>query len=381
MKRRENQTACRRTNLLGLALLLVSQRGVAAATDLWSDDAFTIPLWNYSTELRGGIGYKDNVLLSHTNAQGSAFWMSGAELLVFRLPTHGWQFNFIADAGDVRYFDSPAVDNEQVVLAVAQLSKDFGRHWKSTLGLNYLYQNQVFDNSANYTNQTSVGQILGHTLTPRWGLRKGIGAWWLEGEVTATRQWLEEPLDSYWQFGPRVSAGYEWRPGSDLALSFQSSRLDYDSREQVDRQGGAITNSALALDTHLVELSLTHLWDEQQHWQTITTLGYEKSLDNGSGYFDYDNYRLSQRVRYRDPGWEIALRARLNHYAYSTQTVSALDTDLRHKSMLALSLHVERKLTKHLKAHASYTWERSLSNLEFDDYQTNVVIGGLALAF
>ena len=355
--------------------------GVAAGGDLLSEDDFKISLWNYSTALRGGFGYKDNVLLSHTNAQGSAFWMSGAEIMVFRLPTHGWQFNFFADASDMRFFDAPTVDNEQIALAVAQLSKDFGHGWKSTLGLNYMFQNQVFDNSANYTNQTSVGVIMGHTLTPRWSVRKTIGKFWVEGELNGTRQWLDAPLDSYWQFGPRAVLGYGWGRGSELALAYQYSRLDYDSREQVGETGAPITNTVLALNTHFVELSLTQFWDEKRHWQTTSAAGFETSLDNGSGFYNYDCYRFSQRVRFRDAKWEVTAQARLNYYDYSTQTVSPTDTELRSKTMINLMVRAERKLTKHLLAHASYSWDRSISNLDFDDYQASTVMGGLALTF
>jgi len=382
VKRQDQWQAWHRTiSLCGLAVLLASGRGAAADKVLPNPDDFKIPLWNYSTSLRGGFGYKDNVLLSHTNAQGSSFWMSGAEVMVFRLPSHGWQFNFFADANDARYFNSPAVNNEQVALAVAQLSKDFGNGWKTTLGLNYLFQNQVFDNSADYTNQTSVGQIVGHTLTPRWALRKTLGAFWVEGELSGTRQWLASPLDSYWQFGPRLATGYGWGHGSELALSYQYSRLDYDSREQVNAAGGAITNTSLALNTHLVELSLTQVLDEKRYWRTITCLGYETSLDNGSGFYNYDNYHLAQSVRFRDDQWEITAQTRVNYYEYSTQTVSPTDTTFRNKTMINLLLRVERKLTKHLLAHASYSWDRSISNLEFDDYAAGTVMGGLALTF
>ena len=354
---------------------------MAEGENVFNQDDFKIPLWNYSTELRGGFGYKDNVLLSRTNAQGSAFWMSGAEAMIFRLPTHGWHFHFFTDASDVRYFDSPSVDNEQTAIASAQLGKDLGHGWKSTLGLNYLFQNQVFDFSDVYTNQSSVGQIVGHTLAPRWAARKAMGQLWIEGEFSGTRQWLEEPLDGYWQFGPRAAIGCGWGHGSELTFSYQYSRLDYNSRDQVDASGGTLTNTALALSSHATELSLTHFWDENRRWQTIACLVYEANRHNGSGFYDYDHYRVSQQIRYRDERWEITARARLGHFDYSTQTVSDPNKASRRKTMLNLSLRAECKLAKHFKVHASYLWDRSVSNLDFDDYTASTVLGGLALTF
>lgn len=371
----------RTASRLALAVLVALGRGVTAGVDSLSAEDFKVDLWHYTAALRGSLGSKDNVLLSHTNAQGSAFWMSSAELMVLRLPTDGWQFNFFAEASDLRLFNSPAVDNEQDALAVAQLSKDFNSGWKSTLGINYVFQNQVFDNSANYASQTSVGLIRGHTVAPRWALRKSLGVFWLEAEFSATRQWLDAPLDSYWQLGPRAVLGYGWGRGSELALSYQSARLDYEHREQMDLTGATVTNSALALNTHVLEFTHTQNWDQQRQWQTITTVGVEASFDNGPGFYDYDHYRIAQRLRYRDKRCEVTAQARLSHYAYATQMVNANDAAHRRKTMIGLVLRAERKLTKHLLAHASYNWDRSISNLDFDDYQASTVMGGLALTF
>ena len=381
MEPRDQPPCDQKIRLIGLVVLLVTALNVLADEESLAEDDWEIPLWDYSVDLQGGFGYKDNVLLSHTDAQGSAFWMAGFETMIFRLPTRGWQFYLYADASDVRYFDFPEVGDEQAALAAAQLSKDLGAAWKSTFGLNYLYQNQVFDYSATYTNESSVGQILGHTLRPRWGLQKKLGAFWFECEMDATRQWLEEPLDDYWQYGPRAVAGYGWGHGSGLTLAYQRSWLDYDHREQVDRTGAAMPDTALSLDIQLTELSLTRVWDEKGRWRTITALGYESTSDNGSGFFDYEDYHCAGQIRYRDLNWEITARARLSYYEYDTQTVSAADPALRRRTVVRLTLSVERHLVKQLKAHASYSWDRSFSELEFDDYQAGVLWGGLTYTF
>jgi hypothetical protein len=367
--------------LLGLMSLLATALTAPADEELFGEDEWKIPLWEYSVDVMGGFGYKDNVLLSHSDAEGSAFWMSGVETMIFRLPTSGWQFYFYADASDVRYFDFPTVDDEQVALAAAQLSKELGAGWKTGLGLNYLYQNQVFDYSATYTNETSVGQILGHTLRPLWNLRKKLGAFWFEGEMDATRQWLEEPLDDYWQYGPRAVAGYGWGHGSELTIAYQWSRLDYDHREQVDPMGATVPGTSLSLNIHLTELSLSHMWDEKGRWRSTTALGYEKTSDNGFGFFDYHDYHLAGQLRFRERGWDIRARAKLSHYDYDTQTVSATESTRRRRTVVRLTLNVERTVVKQLKAHASYSWDRSVSELDFDDYQASVLLGGLTYAF
>jgi hypothetical protein len=266
-------------------------------------------------------------------------------------------------------------------LAVAQGSKILGRGWRAGLGMNYMYQNQVFDFSANYTNESSVGQVLGHSIMPRGSLRKAIEAFWVEVEFSGTRQWLDAPLDDYWVMGPRVTSGFTWGHGSEVTVAWQGSHLTYDQREEVDGTGAAIADTSLALDSQAAELSLHHIWDRRKRWHSITGLGYETSRDNGGGFFDYSNYRVSQQLRYRSDRWDVTAQARLGYYEYATQIVSATDEALRRRTMLRLALRAERTLTKHLKAHVGANWDRSFSSLEFDDYKAAAVSGGLAFAF
>lgn len=368
------------TRLFGLALAFCWTAGAAPESDLLDDD-FELHLWNSSAELRSGFGYKDNVLLRHTKPQGSAFWNSGAELMVFRLPADGWHFHLFADFADARYLESTGVDDEQSAVAAMQVAKELGGGWKATFGMNYLYQNQVFDFSGTYTNQASVGQIRGHTISPRWAVRRAGSQGWIELEAVATRQWLAEPLDDFWQAGPRAAAGIECGADSELVLSYQFSRLEYDSRPTLSRGGEALTNTSLSLNSHAVELSFSRDWDEHRRWQTVTVFGYEASLDNGAGFFDYDQYRFSQNVRLRNQQWEITARARIGALLYATQTVSGSGSAHRRKTVLGMTLHAERKFGAHLKAYAGYVWERSVSNLDFDDYSASTLMGGLALSY
>ena len=371
--------------LVGLAVFVLCHAAIAqpAPAELpFDEDDFKIRMWNASFDVRGGLGYKDNVTLSgRDSAQASGFWLSRAEAMFFRLPSHGWQFNFFATADDVRYFDAPSVDSEQIAMAVAQLNKDFGHGWKSTLGFNYLYQNQVFDVSATYTNGGSIGVIRGHMLSPRWSGRKNFGPAWVELELSGTRQIMEGQLDSYWTTGPRLAAGLGYGRGSEVSLAYTWAHLGYDSRMQSDLLGVPLTNTVLALQTHAVELAWTHVWDQQRRWQTTTRLGCEGNLDNGSGYYDYMLYRAYQQVRYRTPSWETSAQAGVGFYDYANQTVSATDSSPRQRTLVTLSLRAEKKLTKHFKVHAHYALDRSVSEMAFDDYLANTVMGGFGFEF
>jgi hypothetical protein len=212
-------------------------------------------------------------------------------------------------------------------------------------------------------------------------MRRQFGAAWAEAELVGTRQLLDEPLDSYWQVGPRATLGYSYGHGSEATLAYQWSQLAYDTRAQVDLSGAELPNTSLAMQVHLVELALSHNWDELRRWQTTTRLSYEAERDNGSGFYDYDVARITQQVRFRVPTWDITAQAQAGWYNYPYQTVSSIDTTRRHRTLVTGSLRIAKKLSKRWKVHATYHYDRSLSNLEFDDYQASTVLGGVGYEF
>src|SRR5437867_1415649 len=77
--------------------------------------------WDQSFNLRVAGGYKDNVLLGHTQPIASALINSALDVMVLRLPTDGAQFYFFVNADDLRYQSGGGVDKEQLLLAQTQL--------------------------------------------------------------------------------------------------------------------------------------------------------------------------------------------------------------------------------------------------------------------
>lgn len=349
--------------------------------ELEKEKGFKLSLWDKDLGLRTGMGYKDNILLSNDHPQGSAFWTAVLDALVFRLPLDGWQFNAYLNAEHVQYLDSPSVDNEQFVMATAQVSKELGADWKTGAGLTYTYQHQVFDVSATQPGEFSIGEVMGHGLAGRWSIRKGFGAQWLEADLSASRQWLASPLDGYWQGGPKLTLGRSLARGSELSLSYQALRLAYDTREQLSATGQAITGSALEFFVQSIELALRYSWDEQRRWQTTTRLGYSLSRDNGAGFFDYQHYQASQQLKYKRPTWELSGSVRMGYFDYPVQTIGVGEAIQRHKTAVGLSFQAEKNLTKSWKVFLNYSHDRSISNLEFDDYRVHAVSAGVEKRF
>lgn len=339
-----------------------------------------IPLWYNSISFQGAVGYKDNVLLSNFAPRQSAFWSTGFDALLWRLPTAGWQFNFFVTGSDLRYVKSVGVGAEQMAVGMAQMSREFGTGWKATLPFQYVYMNQVFDLSA--TEKTNViGKVLGHNLSFHPSLKKSFNENWIECEVEASRQYFAQPLDDFSRGGVRLGVGRNYGQGSSLALNYELSRVYYDRRETASAAGADLAGTSLHFQTHVLEMALDHRWNKKNGWSIQTRAGYERNEDNGTGFYDYAYYRASQQISYQAGTWKISAQIKAGFYDYSTQTISATDHSLRHKTGIALSLHAEKKLGKHVRLFASFDQDRSRSNLVFDNYAANTGSGGIEWEF
>jgi hypothetical protein len=345
------------------------------------EEEWELPSWYRSFAAEGSIGYRDNVTLRHSLREESGFWRTAAEILTFRLPKEGWQLNAFGSFEDIRYFDAPSVEDEQLGTAFLQAGKSLGRGWESGFLLNYLFQDQFFDLSANYADTNSIGQVVGHYISPRLLLKKRWNEWKAESELQGTRQFLEEPFDSYWQPGLRLLGGVEYRSNSELTLAYTCSRLLYDDRVQASLAGEPMPSFPLEMTVHFVELAWTHTIDSEGRLRVTASVGYEDNSDNGSGFYDYEVLRTSASLRYRIKGWEILGRTRVGVYDFDEQKTGGAGSENRERQLFTASFRLEKRFAKHWMLHASYAFDRSFSNLEFDDYTSNTVMGGLGLEF
>ncbi len=341
-------------------------------------DELKIPLWNETFDVRGSFGYKDNVLLSETNLLGSPFLAVGGDMVVFRLPTTGWLLNILASADYTRYFHGGSVDGEDA-LAAAQLTRDYGNQWSSGFGVNYMFQHQVLDLNSLATN--GVGEVVGHTFSLRWFERKDLHRGWIEIDLGGTRQLLAAPLDGFAQFGPKLVVGRRFGTSSDLTLTCQYNHLLFDTREQVNRQGALLAGTLLGFDTQSVEAAWHHVWDEKKHWQTSLAAGFEVNQDNGSGYFDYQLFRVSPKIDYHAGAWNFSVQGRFGYYEYPVETVSPSSSSLLSRWYASPALHAERKLSKSLKVFADFVYDGSFANEEGLSYRSTTLSVGLDWRF
>ena len=148
-----------------------------------------------------------------------------------------------------------------------------------------------------------------------------------------------------------------------------------------DAGGGTVTNSVRRASHHEVQFGWRHFWDAKRHWRSSTRLGYRHSVENVSGYFDYDRYELVHQVRFKTERWELSAEGRLAHYRFPVQTVSNADPEKRRRTDLRATLRAERQLTAHLRLYAHYEYERSDSNQILDEYAVNTFSTGFSVEF
>ncbi len=345
------------------------------------DFPILLPKWIHDFSLRTGAGYRDNVGLSARSPQDSAFIATGLEMILLRLPENGKQFNLFLSAEDLRYLSSSIVDKEQTAFAQALLKTDCGSGWEVSLATEYVYQNQVVDASLTEPGLTTI-PVESHGLIVREALRRDFaGHYWVSLELPASRQFFRAPLSDYWEYGPRIALGRSYGHKSELSVSYQVSRFDFDHAELRTADGEPMPGTRRKLVQQEARLTWKHHWDAKEHWRTTTRLTAKQSEDNGSGYFDYTKLQAGEQILFHTKSCELSAEAKVARYNYPVQTVSLTDLSKRQTTELALNFRCERRVASFLKIFAEYEREQAFSNLDFERYIVNTVKGGLNWVF
>jgi hypothetical protein len=338
-------------------------------------------LWDKDVTLRTGVGYKDNVLLSPSAPQGSGFFASGLDLSLIRLPLDGLELSLTATGDDTHYWRNTGISREDLALVSARVQKYFGGVWRGGLELRYVYLDQVLEELVETGGlQPVIAQ--GNTLRVRPFLRRDLGTnWWLQLELPISREWLQSPLDDDWNYGAQVSLGRDYGHRSELALTVGGAYVAHDEWLARDSLGTEIPDRKLAIWRQITELKWVHQWDAQRRWRSTTKLGFQSNWDNGGGYFDYYQYRLSEELRFQSRDWEIKGTAGVSYYNFPVQTVAAPPSPTLYLTSLDVTFRVERRLYRSLHCFAMFEHEQTLSNDPTSEFNANVTTGGLSWEF
>lgn len=331
-----------------------------------------VSAWDWSATLRGGAGYKDNVLLSDFFKESSAFTFTGAEAFLFRVPTENpWEFTGVLSGEDRRYWQSESVDKEQLLLTSAEIKRGFGERWKAGLGLQYFYNNQVFDASVAEglpfrvqakLNRFSWGPAVQYKLSDT---RR------LELNFLTIRQDFQAPLDDSWEFGPRLVFVQKYGEiGSEVTASVQWRHRTYD-----ERSAPGLDAKSLSFDIPEFEVGVKHYWDEEKHWKSRARVGLEITDDNGNGFFNFTRWKVSHDLDFTRGPYEGTLQAKFLQYDYSHQVVE--NEGKRHRTELVFGARGKRDIMKHLAVFLELEHEWIIATDFEERYHATTVWGGI----
>lgn len=341
-----------------------------------------LPVWDVSCNVRGGGGYKDNVLLSAAIPQGSSFLTAGFDVFLLRLPTGGTEFNAMVTGDDRRYLDVEDGEKEQTLFAGVDFEQALGTAWKAGAAAQYFYFNQVFDASTTEDPDLGIVKGVGHSATLRPNVTRQFGAATsvtLEG--LAAWQFFEEPLDSHEDYGGRLLFRRETGRGASFEVAYEYDYRPYDTRNQTTSDGQGIPDTRLIYQYQRVEGWWRQKWGEAARWRTGLRLGAEINRDNGSGYYDFRRLIAGAQVRYVRDRWSLQANLRINQYHYDVQTTDFDNPELRHKLTVLASVRGEWEFLKRLRLYGELERERSDGNDAADQYTANTVLAGLDFEF
>jgi hypothetical protein len=243
-----------------------------------------------------------------------------------------------------------------------------------------VFINQVMDVSATYGTILRQ-QVFGNGITGTEAVRKDFGPNWAQLGFSVSRYYFREPIDDYWQGGPQLSLGRSYGHGSEVSLNYSANPILYDTREQTDTAGLPIPGTSLQFLLQTIGVSWQHYWDSQRRWRSTTRLDFGLNRDNGSGFYDYNQYVIGEHLRFKPGTWEFSVRVGAAYYDYPNQPVSPINPARRHRTQLVAALRVEKELSRHWKLFAAYDYEDSLSNLAVEQYDVNVGSAGVEFSF
>ena len=341
-----------------------------------------ISVWNFSSNLRLGGGYKENVTLSAFAEESSPFGATGLDFMAIRVPLaeDGLEVTVYGALDDRRYLDAETVDREQTGLINVNLEKPLAESWSIETDIRVIYIDEIFDASLTEDDIGTV-QVVGKQISLEPALRRDLpGNTWIEARPEATRQYFAEPLDDFLEVGGRVSVGVDYGYQSELSLYAEILRRDYDTRSQRDEIGFYMPDTDLNYDRPEQGVEWTHYWDSKRRIRMRTRWSILENNDSGSGYFDYQRERVSHGWRFRGEAWSLAATVRKSTYAYDLQR-SADFLSLRQRADLSCDISIDYEYNDQLTFQLGFEQESINSNVPQDEYRYRVYTAGIDWEF
>lgn len=340
-----------------------------------------LSVWDYSTDLRLGGGYKENVTLSAFAEESSPFTSIGFDFMAIRIPLaeDGVEVSVFGALDDRRYLAAKSVDSEQTGLLNVSLEKSLSPHWQLKTDIRVIYINEIFDASLTEDDIGTV-QVVGKQISLEPALRRSLPAnLWVEAKPEVTRQYFAEPLDDYLEIGGRVSFGVDYGFQSLLLLYVETLRRDYDTRSQRDEIGFYVPDTDLSYDRLDRGVEWEHYWNSSRRLRMRTRFSILENEDSGSGYFDYHRERISHNWRYRRESWSVSATVSETNYKYVFP--DSYYSIVRQRSDLSWDISAGYEYNDHLTFQLGFEQECINSNVPQDEYRYRIYTAGIDWEF
>jgi hypothetical protein len=325
--------------------------------------------WSFDATVGEAAGYKDNLLLSDLNKEASSFTLTTADLFLFHMPLNGWEMSLLATGEDRRYWQSSSMDKEQLFITALDVKKTLAEIWKPGFNLQYFYSDQIFDASVEqglpFRIQAKLHRFSGGpTLALALPNKRR-----LETKFEFVRSNFEQPLDDYWEGGPRFLFGQKYGHNSDLTFSLAYRERAYDTLTPPTK------TVALRYNIREVELADRHYFDKARQWSTRTRLGLEWTEDNGLRSNNYRRWREAGEVSFQRNRFEARAEARALHYEYPVGT--GVDGRVRRRTELTFGARVKQEIFKGFRLFAEYEYEWVIARDVTEAYRVNTYTTGV----
>ncbi len=334
--------------------------------------------WGASARVEAMAGYKDNLLLSSTGEERSAFVRASAQIVVLRLPQKAFDYSLLAEVAGTRYLDGQRYADGTSTKhdARAYLRNEIGwspaKTLRLSLPLDACYQDQVIDQSdTEFTREISAIQAgiakLGPTV--RWTFHP---AWWVEAQASGELKRFRGGANDGDVGEGALRLGWRPLPRLKVRLGAEERWHGFERRAQFSAAGRELAGTALKVAAREGELRLDYAWDRDSHWQTSTRAGVLAYRDNGSGYFSYREKSAGQEIEWNREPWLLGLCGTARRVDFEVQTVGfGLAPPPRVRDEFTAELRAERQVTKRWAIFVRFEWERSRSNDPLSCYVVN----------
>jgi hypothetical protein len=372
-----------------LFLTLIFIAASLAATPVDEDADFALPEdlmdelfgTTVSVGLRGGVGYKDNVLLTETGAIESPFVTAEVDAFVWRPPAALTDFYWALTGVETHYLDAPGdANHERVWLTQGELRYAIGTFFKAGLMIQGYHMDQVLDLSTSEIGTFRARlKVYGVTGGPnlRWEFRN---PWWIEATAAWKLETYEGAEEDYDEPGVVARLGRKFGKRHNLSAAWLWRRRGYHDRNAYTVGGRPLPDTSLSTRWNQAELRFVSKWTAS--WSTTLKVAGDTLRDSASGYFDYDHWRADIDVAWRRDPWRLRLTGSHGIHEFLIQIAgTGFTPPPREIRQTRGALAFDRRLTGKLSVFAEVEVERNRTNEIGGSYRLNTGTAGLAYEF